>query len=72
MLVLSRHRDEGITIDLSKVDLSKLANKIIRICVVDIRGDKARLGAEADPLIPVHRDEVYHAIQRSGQLRPAG
>ena len=42
--------------------------------IVDIRGDKVRLGIEAPGEIPVHRQEVYEAIQRenrkAGQLQP--
>ncbi len=53
MLVLSRQRDESIII----------GDNII-ITVVDIRGDKVRLGIEAPTEIPVHRQEVYEAIQR--------
>jgi len=53
MLVLSRQRDESIII----------GNNIV-ITVVDIRGDKVRLGIEAPTEIPVHRQEVYDAIQR--------
>jgi carbon storage regulator len=56
MLVLSRQRDESIFIGDS-----------IRITVVDIRGDKVRLGIEAPTEIPVHRQEVYEAIQRENQ-----
>jgi carbon storage regulator len=63
MLVLSRHRDESIII----------GDDII-VTVVDIRGDKVRLGIEAPPDIPVHRQEVYEAIQRENrkatQLKP--
>lgn len=51
MLVLSRHRDEVIRIG----DLTS-------ITVVDIRGDKVRLGIEAPREMPVHRQEVYDAI----------
>lgn len=54
MLVLSRKRDETIVI-----------NDNILITVVDIRGDKVRLGIEAPKEIPVHRREVYDAIQRN-------
>ena len=54
MLVLSRHRDESIVI-----------NGDIVITIVDIRGDKVRLGVEAPREVPVHRREVYDAIQRS-------
>ncbi|HTN00268.1 carbon storage regulator CsrA [Planctellipticum variicoloris] len=53
MLVLSRQRDESIFI-----------GDNIKITVVDIRGDKVRLGIEAPTEIPVHRQEVYEAIQR--------
>lgn len=53
MLVLSRQRDESIFI-----------GDNIKITVVDIRGDKVRLGIEAPSTIPVHRQEVYEAIQR--------
>ena len=58
MLVLSRKMDEKIIIGDS-----------ITITVVDIRGDKIRLGIEAPRDIPVHREEVYRAIKRE-QLRP--
>jgi carbon storage regulator len=56
MLVLSRHRDESIII----------GDNII-ITVVDVRGDKVRLGIDAPTDIPVHRREVYEAIQRERQ-----
>lgn len=53
MLVLSRQRDESIMI-----------GDTIVVTIVDIRGDKVRLGINAPPEIPVHRQEVYEAIQR--------
>jgi carbon storage regulator len=53
MLVLSRKRDESIVIDGNIV-----------ITIVDIRGDKVRLGIEAPSTVPVHRKEVYDAVQR--------
>lgn len=53
MLVLSRKRDESIII-----------GDDIVITVVDIRGDKVRLGIQAPKEVPVHRQEVYEAIQR--------
>lgn len=56
MLVLSRHRDESITIG--------EGDDLIVITVIDIRGDKIRLGVEARPEVPVHRLEIYEAWQR--------
>jgi carbon storage regulator len=53
MLVLSRKRDERIVI----------GGNIV-ITVIDVRGDKVRLGIEAPADIPVHRQEVYEAIKR--------
>jgi carbon storage regulator len=59
MLVLSRQRDESIMI----------GDNIV-VTIVDIRGDKVRLGINAPTEIPVHRQEVYEAIQREN-LRAA-
>jgi carbon storage regulator len=56
MLVLSRKRDESIVIDGGIV-----------ITIVDIRGDKVRLGIEAPSTVPVHRKEVHDALQRESQ-----
>ncbi len=56
MLVLSRQRDETIMI-----------GDDIEITVVDIRGDKVRLGITAPPSVPVHRKEVYEAIKRENR-----
>jgi carbon storage regulator len=53
MLVLSRQRDETIMI-----------GDDIEITVVDIRGDKVRLGITAPRTVQVHRKEVYEAIKR--------
>ena len=53
MLVLSRQRDESIMI-----------GDDVEIVIVDIRGNKVRLGITAPREIPVHRREVYDAIQR--------
>ena len=61
MLVLSRHRDEVVCI-----------GDDIRITIVDIRGDKVRLGIEAPQMVPVHREEVYEAIQRENAKRDRG
>lgn len=56
MLVLSRQRDETIMI-----------GDDIQITVVDIRGDKVRLGITAPTQISVHRKEVYDAIQQENR-----
>ncbi len=53
MLVLSRQRDESIMI-----------GDNVEIIIVDVRGDKVRLGITAPKEIPVHRREIYDAIQR--------
>jgi carbon storage regulator len=53
MLVLSRKKDESIII-----------NDHIRVTVVEIRGDKVRLGIDAPKDVTVHRREVYEAIQK--------
>jgi len=56
MLVLSRHRDETIMI-----------GDCIEVTVVDIRGDKVRIGINAPTSIAVHRKEVYEAIRRENE-----
>ena len=53
MLVLSRKKDEKIVI-----------GDKITIMVIEIRGDKVRLGIDAPRDITVHRQEVYEAIKR--------
>jgi carbon storage regulator len=63
MLVLSRQRDETIMI-----------GDDIEVTVVDIRGDKVRLGINAPREISVHRKDVYDAIRRetraAAQVKP--
>lgn len=54
MLVLSRRKNESIVI-----------NEQIVITVIEVRGDKVRLGIEAPRDVPVHRSEVYDAIHRA-------
>ena len=44
-----------------------MINDDISIVVVEIRGDKVRLGVEAPKNVPVHRREVYDAIQRGAE-----
>lgn len=52
MLVLSRYRDESVKI-----------GDNVEIIIVDVRGDKVRLGITAPKEIPVHRGEIYDAIK---------
>jgi carbon storage regulator len=52
MLVLSRKRDQQIMV----------GDEVV-ITVVDVRGDKVRLGIEAPAHVPVHRQEIYDAIK---------
>lgn len=56
MLVLTRTVNESIVVG---------DNLVIK--VIDIRGDKVRLGFEAPKNVPVHRQEVYDAIKRHKQ-----
>ena len=56
MLVLSRQRDESIII-----------GDDIVITIVDVRGDKVRLGITAPPHVSVHRKEIYEAIKREAE-----
>lgn len=56
MLVLSRKKDESIII-----------GDDIRITVIEVRGDKVRLGIEAPPHVSVHREEVWITIQKAKQ-----
>jgi len=61
MLVLSRKKNESIVI-----------NDDVTIVVVEIRGDKVRLGVEAPKEVPVHRKEVYDAIKRASAIENSG
>ena len=61
MLVLSRKKNESIVI-----------NNDITIVVVEIRGDKVRLGVDAPKEVPVHRREVFDAIRRNAMSEEPG
>lgn len=56
MLVLSRKAEESVVIE--------CAGEKIVVSVVEIRGEKVRLGFEANNNIPIHRKEVYKLIQQ--------
>lgn len=58
MLVLSRKKNEKIKI-----------GDTIEVVIVEIRGDKVRLGVQAPDDVPVHREEVYDAIRRGTPVR---
>ncbi len=60
MLVLSRKKNESIVI-----------NNDITVTVVEIRGDKVRLGIVAPKEVPVHRQEVFDAIHGKNSAEPA-
>lgn len=60
MLVLSRQKDESIMI-----------GDDVKITIVDVRGDKVRLGITAPKSIAVHREEIYDAIQREKKAKEA-
>ena len=61
MLVLSRKKNESIII-----------NDNITVTVIEIRGDKVRLGIEAPKDVTVHRREVYEAIQSQAKAQDSG
>ena len=58
MLVFTRKRDESAILDLG-------GGQIAEVFIVDIRGDKVRIGIEAPKDMPVHRREVWEAIKRA-------
>jgi len=60
MLVLSRKKDESIVI-----------RDDIVVTIVEVRGDKVRLGIDAPKEVPVHRREVYEKIKESERLDKA-
>jgi len=59
MLVLSRYKDESI-----------MVGEDVEVTIVEVRGNKVRLGITAPRFIPIHRREVYEAIQREKAEKP--
>jgi carbon storage regulator len=59
MLVLSRQSDEAIII-----------GDNIRVTIVEVRGDKVRIGIDAPRDVTVHRQEIYDAIRREIDQKP--
>ncbi|MFH5802495.1 MULTISPECIES: carbon storage regulator CsrA [Alienimonas] len=60
MLVLSRKKDEKIMI-----------GEDVTLMVIEIRGDKVRLGIDAPKDVSVHREEVFNAIRRERDVAGA-
>ena len=60
MIVLSRKKNESLVI-----------NDDITITVIEVRGDKVRLGIDAPKELPLHRGEVFEAIRRASGGEPA-
>lgn len=63
MLVLSRKRSQRIVI--------QVGEELVFLTVVEIRGDKCRLGLEAAKNVVIHRQEVYDAIQANQRAASA-
>jgi carbon storage regulator len=61
MLVLSRQKDESIMI-----------GDDVEIVIVDVRGDKVRLGINAPRNVTVHRKEIFLAIQKEKEEQKVG
>jgi carbon storage regulator len=71
MLVLSRKKNESVVIQIPP-ELATGPGMEIKLCVVEIRGDKVRLGFEAPKAVPIHRQEVADVIKKFGRRREAG
>ena len=56
MLVLTRKPNESIRIG------------DIKVMIVDVRGERVRIGIEAPPHVAVHREEIYEAIKKTTDI----
>lgn len=63
MLVLSRHKNETVVIDPTTCPRDELGRIVLTI--VELRGDKVRVGIQANRKVSVHRGEVQEAIDRA-------
>jgi carbon storage regulator len=73
MLVLSRQRDETIVLSFDSAtdeELLALRECPLRIVVVDIRGDKVRVGINAPTCVKADREEVYYARRSANRAVP--
>jgi carbon storage regulator len=71
MLVLSRKRDESIVLSFELAtaeELAALRGQTIQITLVDLRGDKVRLGVVAPESVRIDRFELYRQMQREKAL----
>ncbi len=64
MLVLSREESEAVYIGGGNSGIP-----LIKVVLVEMRGNKCRLGFDADPSVPIHRSEVYDRIERQNQRK---
>ena len=64
MLVLTRKDSE-------KVVVGEPGSFQLTVTVIEIQGNKVRLGFEAPPDVPIHREEVYNAIHRADGNQPS-
>ncbi len=65
MLVLTRRNKESVV-----VGGADGVQRMLKVTVLEIRGEKVKLGFDVDPDIPVHRLEVWERIHNGGQLNP--
>ena len=63
MLVLTRKTQESVV-----VGGSDQFQQILKVKVLEIKGEKVKLGFDVDPDVPVHRLEVWERIVDSGRL----
>lgn len=65
MLVLSRKNREAVV-----VGASVSVKPLLKVTVLEIKGDKVRLGFEAGTEVVVHRSEVWERLSANGAATP--